>query len=161
MTYLTKNFSIAELTASNTAKRRGINNVPSAQAIKNLEASAINLWQPLRDALGTPFLVSSGYRSPRLNKAIGGSATSAHCHGFAIDFISPSFGDTRELAKELHKQILELDLDWDQLILEYPETPGSWIHLGYKHQASGKHRKQLLVARKKHGRTIYEAVKGF
>lgn len=151
---ITKNFSMAELTRSNTAKARGISNVPNDTHRANLIASAKNLWQPVRDILGVPMIVSSGYRSPTLNRAVGGSATSAHSHGFAIDFTAPSFGNTRQIAKKLATELKAQGIKFDQLILEFPDSSSSWIHLGYKSPA-GKQRGQLLTAVKRGGRTVY------
>lgn len=151
---ITKNFSMAELTHSNTAKARGISNVPNDAHKANLIASAKNLWQPVRDILGVPMRVSSGYRSPQLNRAVGGSPTSAHSHGFAIDFTAPSFGNTRQIAKKLATELNARGIKFDQLILEFPDSTGSWIHLGYK-SPSGKQRGQLLTAVKHGGKTVY------
>ena len=151
---ITKNFSLAELTHSNKAKAHGISNVPNDTHKANLIASAKNLWQPVRDILGVPMIVSSGYRSPALNRAVGGSATSAHSHGFAIDFTAPKFGNTRAIAKKLATELKAQGIKFDQLILEFPDSAGSWIHLGYK-SPSGKQRGQLLTAVKRGGRTVY------
>ena len=151
---ITKNFSLEELTHSNTAKARGISNVPNDTHKANLIASAKNLWQPVRDILGVPMIVSSGYRSPALNRAVGGSATSAHSHGFAIDFTAPKLGNTRAIAKKLTTELKARGIKFDQLILEFPDSDSSWIHLGYK-SPSGKQRGQLLTAVKRGGRTVY------
>lgn len=151
---ITKNFSLAELTHSNTAKARGISNTPNDTHKANLIASAKNLWQPVRDILGVPMIVSSGYRSERLNKAVNGSKTSAHSHGFAIDFTAPKFGNTRAIAKKLATELKARGIKFDQLILEFPDSGSSWIHLGYK-SPSGKQRGQLLTAVKRGGRTVY------
>lgn len=152
---VTKNFNFKELIHSNTAVARGISNVPSDQIHKNLVESCINLWQPARDILGVPMNISSGYRSPRLNKAIGGSPTSAHSYGYAIDFTAPKYGNTTEVVKALVKAFNEKGILWDQIILEFPSSPNSWVHLGWK-SGSGAQRKQVLTAVKnKQGRTIY------
>ena len=151
---ITKNFSLAELTHSNTAKARGISNVPNDTHKANLIASAKNLWQPVRDILGVPMIVSSGYRSPALNRAVGGSATSAHSHGFAIDFTAPKFGNTRAIAKKLATELKARGIKFDQLILEFPDGRKTWIHLGYK-SPWGKQRGQILTAVKRGGRNVY------
>jgi zinc D-Ala-D-Ala carboxypeptidase len=89
---LSENFSLEELTASETAARKGIDNTPSEEVINNLKRLAAAL-QEVRALLNhRAILVSSGYRSPELNQAVGGSATSDHCKGFAADFICPSYG---------------------------------------------------------------------
>lgn len=154
MTQLTKNFTLDELTRSATASRLGLNNTPDERATINLRQSARGLWQPVRDILGVPMRVSSGYRSPTLNRAIGGSTTSAHCYGLAIDFTAPAFGDTRKVARYLVAELKERGIKFDQLILEFPDSPNSWIHLGYKHP-NGQQRGQVLTAVKRGGRTVY------
>ncbi|AKG08084.1 peptidase M15 [Moraxella bovoculi] len=154
MTQLTKNFTLAELTRSDTASRLGLNNTPDERATTNLRQSARGLWQPVRDILGVPMRVSSGYRSPTLNRAISGSTTSAHCHGLAIDFVAPAFGDTRKIARHLVAELKERGIKFDQLILEFPDSSNSWIHLGYKHP-NGQQRGQVLTAVKRGGRTVY------
>lgn len=151
---ITKNFTMAELTHSNTAKARGISNVPNDTHKANLIESAKNLWQPVRDILGVPMIVSSGYRSPALNRAVGGSSTSAHSHGFAIDFTAPRFGNTRAVAKKLAAELKACDIKFDQLILEFPDSISTWIHLGYK-APNGRQRGQLLIAVKRGKKTVY------
>lgn len=151
---ITKNFSLDELTRSTKARALGINNTPNDFHKANLIDSAKNLWQPVRDILGVPMYISSGYRSPRLNRAVDGSATSAHSHGFAIDFTAPRFGNTRAIAKKLATELKARGIKFDQLILEFPDDHRTWIHLGYK-SPTGKQRGQLLTAVKKGGRTVY------
>ena len=87
---LSKNFTRSEIEHSNTAKRLGIKNEMSQEHLENMQNLIDNLIQPLRDDIG-PIRISSGYRSPQLNKAIGGSGKSQHCHGQAID-IDDTFG---------------------------------------------------------------------
>lgn len=152
--YLTTHFSLAELTHSNTAVRMNMSNKPSQVIVNNLTESAQKLWQPVRDLLGVPVLVNSGYRSVAVNQRVGGSATSAHCHGLAIDFIAPRYGNTRKIAKFLVEQLKAKGIKFDQLILEFPDSSGSWIHLGYKHP-NGKQRGQVLTAIKRGGKTVY------
>ena len=121
----------------------------------NLTESVLKLWQPARELLGVPMLVSSGYRSPKLNKAVGGSSTSAHSYGFAIDFTAPGFGNTRKIANFLAKEFKARGIMFDQIILEFPDSPNSWVHLGYK-SSKGLQRNQLLTASKDmNGRTVY------
>lgn len=152
---VTENFNYLELIDSKTASARGINNIPPEEFKKNLIDSCSNLWQPARDILGVPMKINSGYRSPVLNKAIGGSTTSTHCYGYAIDFVAPKFGTTTEIVKTLVSEFTKRGIAWDQIILEFPSSPNSWVHLGWKHN-SGKQRKQILTAVKdKQGKTIY------
>ena len=151
---ITANFYMSELTHSNTAVNRGINNIPSALHKKNLIEATKNLFQPTRDLLGAAMLISSGYRSPALNRAVGGSSTSAHSYGLAIDFTCPSFGNTRKIASYLLSEFKKRGIKFDQLILEFPDSGSSWIHLGYK-SPSGSQRNQVLTAVKQGGKTTY------
>lgn len=151
---ITPNFRLSELVHSNTAKRLGLSNKPNIQHEANLKESVINLWQPARDILDKPMIINSGYRSPEVNRAVGGSKTSAHSIGFAIDFVSPSFGNTRMIADKLSKEFKSKGIKFDQLILEFPDSMSSWIHLGYKN-GRGQQRQQLLTAKKVNGRTQY------
>lgn len=105
---VTENFNYLELINSKTASARGINNIPPEEFKKNLIDSCINLWQPARDILGVPMKINSGYRSPVLNKAIGGSTTSIHCYGYAIDFVAPKFGTTTEIVKTLVLSLIHI-----------------------------------------------------
>lgn len=124
MTNLSPNFSLLELTHSNTAKRQGIDNTPSPAVLVRLRNTA-RMMEIVRTILAAPILVSSGYRSPALNVAIGGSKTSDHVTGNAIDFVCPRFGSPYKIALELsrHKEAL----DYDQLIHEY----GDWVHISF------------------------------
>jgi peptidoglycan hydrolase-like protein with peptidoglycan-binding domain len=152
--YVTTNFKMSELTHSNTAAARGISNKPNAEHERNLIESAKKLWQPVRELLDEPMHINSGYRSPAVNSAVGGSRTSAHSVGRAIDFTCPEFGDTVEIAKFLVKELYTNKIAFDQLILEFPNTGSTWIHLGYK-KANGEQRNQVLTAKKVNGRTQY------
>lgn len=151
---VTPNFYLSELVHSNTAVRLGLNNIPSQEITKHLEESCINLWQPARDILGKPMGISSGYRSDAVNKAVGGSTTSAHSYGYAIDFTAPSFGTPRQIAEKLVKEFKAKGIKFDQIILEFPETNSSWVHLGYKSR-QGLQRGQVLTAKKRSGKTVY------
>lgn len=153
---ITANFKMSELTHSNTAVAKKLSNKPNAAHEKNLIESAINLFQPVRDILGQPMIINSGYRSPVVNKAVGGSATSAHSIGYAIDFVCPKFGDSVAIAKLLVEKLYTQKIAFDQLILEFPGTPGSWIHIGYKN-GSGEQRRQILTAKKVDGKTKYHS----
>lgn len=151
---ISENISLNELLKSQTATRQRIDNTPTAQILANLIESSLRLWQPARDILGAPMTISSGYRSPALNRAVGGSATSAHSHGLAIDFTAPRFGNTRAIAKKLATELKAQGIKFDQLILEFPDDARTWIHLGYK-SPTGKQRGQLLTAVKRGGKTVY------
>ncbi|MEK9955140.1 MAG: D-Ala-D-Ala carboxypeptidase family metallohydrolase [Pelagibacteraceae bacterium] len=138
---LSKNFTLKELEKSQAALRLGLNNSTPITVVPNLIALCANVLQPIRDHFG-PVIVSSGYRSIPLNKAIGGSKSSQHCHGKAADF--EVFGvDNLTVAKWIEEHIV-----FDQLILEFYEAsnPNSgWIHCSYNGEVN---REQALTAYK-------------
>lgn len=126
---LARNFTLAEMLKSQEAMRRSIDNTPTDPALVDaLRALAVNVLQPVREHFGGPVFVTSGYRCPQLNAAIGGSATSQHMKGQAADF---------EVAGHSNFEVAEWirdNLEYDQLILEY-YTPGDphsgWVHCSY------------------------------
>lgn len=125
-TMLTPHFTLEEFTASQTAARMGLNNVPEegTQARANIQRTA-ELMEKVRLILGEkPVLISSGYRSPEVNRAVGGATNSAHLSGLAVDFTCPGFGTPLDICHALQKHMVELGID--QLIYEY----ASWVHLG-------------------------------
>ena len=150
---LTENFSLNELTKSQTAERKGIDNTPGTEHQENLKSLFEMILQPIRDHFGQVVSVSSGYRSPELCVAIGSSTQSQHAKGEASDF--EIFGVSN---KELDDWIDE-NLDYDQLILEYSkgedEPNSGWVHCSY---TNGNNRKQYLRAYKENGSTKYEPV---
>ena len=150
---LSSNFSLKELTASQTAERKGISNNPSEDHMNSLKELCENVLQKVRDHYGKVVSVSSGYRSPELCVAIGSSVNSQHAKGQAADF--EVFGLSNA---ELCKYIAE-NLEYDQLILEYHnigEPNSGWIHCSYS--ADGENRKQILRAyRDEAGKTKYES----
>lgn len=118
---LTENFTLDELTVSETAERMGIDNEPPEDIVDNLRALASALQQ-VRDVLGNrPIVVTSGYRSPVVNRLVGGSRNSAHVQGWAADFICPAYGRPLEVCRA----IAAAGLPYDQLIHEF----GRWVHL--------------------------------
>jgi len=136
---LSKNFALSEITHSNTAKRLGIENEPTETHLQNMQHLVDNLLQPLRDALG-PIRISSGYRNPSLNRAIGGSRSSQHCKGQALDV---QFWRNGEMCnKEVYDYVLLSGLDFDQMINEFDFA---WIHISLKVEDN---RKQVLEAYK-------------
>ena len=149
---LSNNFSLNELTRSQTAERKGIDNTPSPEHQENLKLLCTHILQPIRDHFGKVVPVSSGYRSPALCEAIGSKTTSQHAKGQAADF--EIFGlSNQELANYIHST-----LNYDQLILEFwsPENPNSgWIHCSYSKE---NNRKQYLRAYKNECKTKYEPV---
>ena len=139
---LSKNLTLKEVTKSDTANRLGIDNTPEDFDIKNLRAIAEEVFQPLRDHFGVPLFVSSGFRSKKLNKAIGGSKYSQHMVGEALDIDADVYG--RVTNRELFRFIKE-NLIFDQLIWEFgdDDTP-NWVHVSYKEK--GQNRKQVKRA---------------
>lgn len=130
-----KYFSIAELTKSETANKRKIDNKPTKEVENCLNQLIDNILDPLREAYGQPIIVSSGYRCPELNKAVGGAKTSQHTLGQAADIYTKS--NSKESNKQLFELIKQLKLPFDQLINEYNY---SWIHVSYSH----RNRRQIL-----------------
>ena len=149
---LSANFSLAEMTKSQTATRKGIKNEPSTEHVENLIHLAETVLQPVREHFGKPVAISSGYRSPELCEAIGSSAKSQHAKGEAADFEIPGV-DNMQLATWINK-----NTNFDQLILEYyePGDPNSgWVHCSASKEKS---RKQILKAEKIEGRTVYTPI---
>ena len=149
---LSDNFSLLELTKSQTAERKGIDNTPSPEHQENLKLLCTHVLQPVRDRFERVVSVSSGYRSPELCLAIGSKTTSQHAKGQAADF--EIYGLSNQ---ELATYIKE-NLDYDHLILEYwkKEDPNSgWVHCSYN---KGYNRKQYLRAYKENGSTKYEHI---
>lgn len=130
---LSPNFSLNELTASSKASSIGISNEPSEAALGCLKSLVEALLQPMRSLLGKPFKISSGYRSPELNEAIGGAKNSQHTLGQAVDFTVQGMS-----VIDACKCIIVSGLEFDQLIYE-----GAWIHLSY---SKGNNRNQVLTA---------------
>ena len=150
---LTENFSLNELTKSQTAERKGIDNTPSAEHQENLKSLCEMILQPIRDHFGQVVSVSSGYRSPELCVAIGSSTQSQHAKGQASDF--EIFG----ISNKALADYIDENLDYDQLILEYwkgeDEPNSGWVHCSFNTQGN---RKQYLRAYKENGSTKYEPV---
>jgi zinc D-Ala-D-Ala carboxypeptidase len=136
---LSKNFSLSEVTRSNTAKRLNISNEPNRKHLRSLQGLVGDLIQPMRDAIG-PIRISSGYRNPSLNRAIGGSSKSQHCKGEALDI--QFWKDGEMCNKEIYDYILNSDMEFDQMINEFDF---SWIHISLKSKGN---RKQVLEAYK-------------
>ena len=149
---LTTNFSLAEMTASQMAARKGLNNNPTAGQIENLRKLCESILQPIRNHYDAPVIVSSGFRSPELCVLIGSSIDSQHAKGQAAD-LQVSGIDNKMLAKWIKE-----NLDYDQLILEfYKEAEGphsGWIHVSY---VGKENRKQSLTATRAEntGKTVY------
>lgn len=138
---MSEHFTIAELTFSQTATRRGIDNTPSEATTANLRRLCDTLEQ-VRALVGKPLTISSGYRSPALNMAVGGARDSAHVQGLAADINCAGLSP-----KALAVLIRESGIAFDQLIYE-----GTWVHIGL---ADGPLRNEVLTARFSGGRAAY------
>jgi hypothetical protein len=151
---LSKNLSLAEVMRSETAKRKGISNMPTPEHIENFKKLAENVFQPIREHFGVPIHISSGYRSAALNKAVKGSLSSQHCTGEAIDI---DMDGTLITNKQVFDFIRE-NVNFDQMIWEFgSDTNPDWVHVSY--ESTGKQRKQVLKAVKQAGKTIYKPYK--
>ena len=156
---LSKNLALAEVTRSETAKRKGISNMPTPEHIENFKKLAEKVFQPIRDHFGAPIRISSGYRSAALNKAIGGAGktvngvyvpSSQHCTGEAIDIDMDGTAITNAAIFNFIKD----NLEFDQLIWEFgTDANPDWVHVSY--ESTGKQRKQILKAKKSGGKTTY------
>lgn len=135
-TQITRNFTLEELSHSNTAVARGIENIPDVQQQLNLTALAKRLLQPLRDIYNEPFIINSGFRSQETNKTVGGVPNSQHTKGQAADV---QVKDPRKLLAAL----LKSGLDFDQAIL-YQDGRNNFLHMSYN---SGHNRKQVLYSK--------------
>ena len=136
---LSRFFTLDELTRSETAQREGIPNVPAEAEISNLEALCETILDPLRTAVGLPVKVNSGYRSPTLNRKIGGVPDSQHVDGMAADIQAPGMS-----VLDLFKRIIELRLPFDQLIYEAVNERTKWVHVS--HNPAGN-RGEIMAAK--------------
>ena len=149
---ITEHFSLKELTRSETARRLGLQNTPSSAEMANIQYTAEQL-EKIRAYVGRGIVVTSCFRSERVNKAVGGSPTSAHRFGLAAD--CDAIGLTSlAFAKEIIKMRDEGEITFDQLILEFPERgDGAWVHVGFRRNRPM--RNQIMTATKKGGKTVY------
>ncbi len=161
---ISKNFTLAELTKSNTATRLGISNMPDKEGIHKLRLLATELLQPIRDCLSAPLRISSGYRSESLNAAIGGSNNSQHtkCEAVDLQFVKRGSMDNMKI----YNAIITLGLDFDQLILEFGGATAEkdsdnpdWIHISWK--VTGNRRQILVAYKDENNRTKYRPKKNY
>ena len=131
---LSNNFSLEELCASSVAKEHNINNQPTREATEALGCLVQNLLQPLRDKLRRPIIVTSGYRSPELNKKVGGSKNSQHVLGQAVDIVVQGMSP-----RTLAEFVTRTGLVFDQMIVEEVGNT-SWLHLSYTRKFNRKER---------------------
>ena len=146
---LSANFSLNELTQSETALRKGLDNTPSDDIVANLQKLVDNVLQPVRDFYGKGVKVNSGYRSPEVNASVGGSKTSDHCKGQAADIEIPGVPNA-----ELAQWIVD-NLKFTQVILEFYSKgiPDSgWVHVSYD---PSNLKCEVLTAAKQDGKTVY------
>lgn len=147
---LTENFTLSEMTKSETALRHGLDNTPNDAEIANLKRLAENVLQPIRNNYKRGVKVNSGYRAPNVNAAVGGSKTSDHCRGQAADIEIPGIANA-ELAEWIAK-----NLKFTQLILEFytPGVPDSgWVHVSYN---PADLKCQVMTAMKENSKTVYK-----
>lgn len=155
---LSKNLSLSEVTKSQTAVRLGINNTPDDEwVIQNLKAIAEHVFQPLRDSFKCPIYVSSGYRGPELNRAIGGSKRSQHMEGRALDLDADVFGNCTN--SQIFNWLRE-NVEFDQMVWEFGDDDNpDWVHVSYVYD--GVNRKRCLRARRDdEGKVYYEVMFG-
>jgi hypothetical protein len=150
---ISKHISYKEGVYSRTALRRGIKNNPNAEQMENMVAIAEEVFEPLRMWVGGPIKINSFFRSPELNKAIGGSGKSQHCHGQAID-LDDTFGKATNA--EMYEFIKE-NLDFDQIIWEFgDDTNPDWVHVSYV--SPEQNRNRCLKAYRENGKTNYKII---
>lgn len=151
---ISPNLNLAEITRSDTAKRHGIDNTPTAEHLENFKLLAEKVFEPIREHFKTPIFISSGYRSKELNAFIKGSASSQHCTGQAIDIDMD--GSNGEVTNRMVFDFIKNKLDFDQLIWEFgTDFNPDWVHVSY---VKGKNRKQKLKAIRTSGKTTYLAL---
>lgn len=147
---LTENFSLNEMIKSETALRHGLDNTPPEDVVDNLRTLCEQILQPLRTAYGRGIKVNSGYRSPDVNAAVGGSRTSDHCKGQAADIEIPGIANA-DLAAYIAQYF-----QFTQLILEFytPGIPDSgWVHVSYD---PNNLKRQVMTAMRENGKTVYK-----
>ena len=158
MKNISNHISYKEGTLSNTATRRNIDNIPDDYQLANMNAVALNIFEPLREWVGGPIKINSFFRSPDLNTAIGGSSRSQHCEGRAID-IDDTFGNKTNA--EMYNYIKE-NLNFDQLIWEFGKDPNSddtnpdWVHVSYV--SDDQNRNRCLKAERVNGKAVYSII---
>ena len=137
-TRISKNFTLDELLASDTAKQKGIINAPGIVEVCNLCALVHHVLQPLRDAMDEPIKIGSGYRCTRLNQAVGGVGNSQHTKGEAADLCI----DGDKLKGKRWFDWIKSHCDFDQLIWEHNAKGSYWVHVSFR--SDGKNRRQVI-----------------
>lgn len=152
---LSENLNLSEVTRSESAKRNGIDNMPTEEHIANFKLLAEKIFEPIRKHFGAPIHISSGYRSEKLNRLVPGtSLTSDHCFGRAIDIDM----DGTKISNNDVFHYIKNNLKFKQLIAEFPINGNlSWVHVSYD---ENNLKNQILIATKKNGETVYLPYKG-
>lgn len=149
---LSEHLDLSEVTRSESAKRKGISNMPTEAHIANFKLLAEKIFEPIRNYFRCPIIISSGYRSKELNASIGGSATSQHCSGEAIDIDMD--GTPNGVTNRMVFDYIKDNLSFDQLIYEFGDSNNpDWVHVSY--ESTGEQRKQVLRASRSGGKTVY------
>ena len=153
MKNISKHISYREGTFSVTAKRLGLENEPDEKQLENMRLLAEKIFEPLREYVGKPIKINSFFRSPELNRAIGGSSKSQHCKGQAID-IDDTYGNMKNYG--MYNFIKE-NLDFDQMIWEFgdDENP-DWVHVSYVSEEENRNR--CLKAVRESSKTVYKLI---
>ena len=150
---ISKHISYREGTLSTTAIRLGIDNTPNDEQLNNMELISEKIFEPLRKWVGGPIKINSFFRCPDLNKAIGGSSKSQHCHGQAMD-IDDNYGKATNA--EMYHWIKE-NLDFDQMIWEFGDDDNpDWVHVSYVSEEDNRNR--CLRAYREGGKTKYKVI---
>ena len=153
MDKISDHISYKEATRSNTALRRGIDNIPDVEELENMKIIAEEIFEPLRKSVGGPVKINSFYRSPELNVAIGGSKKSQHCRGQAMD-IDDTYGHRSNASMFKH---IRYHMDFDQMIWEFGDDKNpAWVHISYVSEE--KNRNRCLEAYKENGKTKYKVI---
>ena len=153
MDKISDHISYKEATRSNTALRRGIDNIPDVEELENMKIIAEEIFEPLRKWVGGPVKINSFYRSPELNVAIGGSKKSQHCRGQAMD-IDDTYGHRSNASMFKH---IRYHMDFDQMIWEFGDDKNpAWVHISYVSEE--KNRNRCLEAYKENGKTKYKVI---
>lgn len=142
--------TIEQSCKSETAIRKGIENIPTDEQSEAMRLLCEKVYDPLCKTIGRALPYTSFFRSVKLNKAIGGSSSSQHCKGEAIDIDC----DGTNISNKTIFELIKAEFTFDQLINEYPDANGnpSWVHVSW---SSKGNRKEILVAKKVKGKTVY------
>lgn len=151
---LSEHLDLAEVTRSESAKRKGISNEPTVEHLENFKKLAEHIFEPIRNHFNVPIHISSGYRSKALNAAIGGASSSQHCLGQAIDIDMD--GSSSGVTNKMVFDFIKANLNFDQMIWEFGnDNNPDWVHVSY----SDRNRKEILKATRVNGKAKYSLFK--